>query len=70
MKPDSLRIEAINPTPKGGQHVGVPHYVIKVTHIPTGLSASCGTERSQMRNKDVAISMLEWGLSEIGITPD
>lgn len=66
MKLEDLKIEAIDPQPKGGQHVGMPIVAIRATHIPTKLSATCETERSQSRNKNVAISMIEWGLSEIG----
>ena len=38
------------------------------THIPSGLTASCECERSQMRNRNIALSMLEWGMAELGIT--
>ncbi len=66
MKTEDLEIEWINPGPKGGQHVGVPHFIIKVRHKPTGLVAMCSSERSQLKNRNVAISMIEWGLAEIG----
>jgi protein subunit release factor A len=49
----------------GGQHVGVPNTPIQITHIPTGISATCGTGRSQMRNRLIALSMVEYGLLEI-----
>lgn len=68
MKPEDIKIESIDPRPKGGQHVGVTTAIVRVTHIPTGLVAQCGCERSQMRNRTVALSMLEWGLAELGIT--
>ena len=66
MKPEDLKIEAICPVRPGGQSVGVVDTGVKITHIPTGLSAYCGTERSQQKNKKIAMAMLEWGLAEVG----
>jgi len=68
MKPEHLKIEMIDRHPKGGQHCGVVPPGVKVTHLPTRLTASCDCERSQMKNRNIAISMIEWGLSELGIT--
>lgn len=68
MNPQDLKIEVIDRSPKGGQHCGVTPSGVKVTHVPTGLSASCECERSQLRNKNVAISMLDWGLLELGLS--
>jgi len=68
MNPDHLKIETIDRTPKGGQHCGVLPRGVKATHIPSGLTASCECERSQMRNRNIALSMLEWGMAELGIT--
>lgn len=67
INPDDLAIATQHPVPLGGQHVGVIPRGVRVTHLPTGLTASCATERSQLKNRDVAISMIEWGLSEIGV---
>lgn len=49
----------------GGQHAGVPVTDIRITHIPTGLIAQCGEMRSQHKNKQVALEMLEWGLISV-----
>lgn len=69
MIPDEeLKIEVLR-DPKynyGGQHVGVPVSIIKVTHKPTEISVSVGYGRSQFINRNVAISMLEYGLLELG----
>lgn len=62
-------VEAIFPnTAAGGQQVGVPNYPIKVTHVPTGIYAVCFAERSQHRNRTVAMRMVEYGLAEMGWT--
>jgi peptide chain release factor 2 len=50
----------------GGQHVGIPTG-IKITHIPSGLIAICGMERSQMRNKETAMRMIAAGLNLLTI---
>lgn len=65
MKTEDLRIETVNPTPKGGQHVGVITTRVRITHVPTGLVAECGAERSQMRNRNIAMAMIEYGLAEL-----
>ncbi len=67
MKPESLKIETIDRHPKGGQHCGVQPPGVKVTHLPSGLTASCDCERSQLKNRNVAMSMIEWGMAELGI---
>jgi peptide chain release factor 1 len=64
-KPGEIKIESIDRTPKGGQHCGVLPNEVKVTHIPTGLTASCGFCRSQSKNREIATAMLEWGVSEL-----
>jgi peptide chain release factor 2 len=66
MKEEHLKIEAFPRRPdKGGQTVGLLDCGIKVTHLPSGLVASCIMERSQLKNKRVAISMIEYGLAEM-----
>jgi peptide chain release factor 2 len=49
--------------PKGGQHVGSGPRGVKIVHIPTGMTAMCDTERSQHRNRSVAMHMIEGGLT-------
>lgn len=49
----------------GGQHAGSPAAAIRVTHLPTGIMAQCGDCRSQLKNKTVAMEMVEWGLAAI-----
>jgi protein subunit release factor A len=60
--PADLSYEMWPPRDLGGQHVGVSSGV-KVTHLPTGLVAICHTERSQHRNKNVAVDMLLGGIT-------
>ncbi len=64
---DELEVSAINPNPVGGQHVGMPNYHVKVLHKPTGIYAVCGYERSQHKNRTIAMRMVEYGLAELGV---
>ena len=50
----------------GGQHVGSPNNPIKVTHTPSGLVAICGSQRSQHRNRIIALDMIEYGIVSSG----
>jgi protein subunit release factor A len=68
MSDEDYKIEAIFPNGKGGQHAGSPRCDIKVTHIHTGLTATCGDCRSQKRNRDTALLMVKFGLIELGYT--
>jgi protein subunit release factor A len=59
--PEDLEIEVIRDEP-GGQHVGCSH-AIKVTHVPSGIVAMVGNERSQHRNRMLAVEMIEAALT-------
>lgn len=51
----------------GGQHAGSPATEIRVTHKPTGIMAQCGWHRSQHKNRQTALEMVEWALC--GVMP-
>ena len=65
MNESDLKIEPFPLISKGGQHVSVVRTAIKVTHVPTGLIAISECERSQLKNKNVAMQMIEYGLELI-----
>ena len=72
MNPAHLKITVQDryPSPRGQCAVSTPRGVA-VEHLPTGLKAFCDQERSQLKNKRVAMLMVEYGLAEIGWTePD
>lgn len=66
MKPEDLQIESLRHPSAGGQSVGVTCPGCRVKHLPSGLVAESWNDRSQYRNKAVAMAMIEYGLAEIG----